>query len=86
MLAYCYIGRWLYLEACVLLPDLAPYLQSTLEALEPPTHDRILEMIKSHSIPDTFDNGFENLKPKREHLRKKAKSSSNSEELAEDYF
>lgn len=86
MLAYCYVGRWLYLEACVLLPEVAPYLQSTLEALDPPTHDRIIEMIESHSIPESLDRGIENLKPNRRQASRDTSSVDDLEELSEDYF
>lgn len=90
-MAYCYIGRWLYLEACILLPDIAPYLQSTLEALDPPTHDRIIELIKSNSIPETIDRGIENLgienlTPHHTNPKYKTKPSDDSEALSDDYF
>jgi hypothetical protein len=90
IMAYCYIGRWLYLEACLLMPDLAPYLQSTLESLDPPTHDLIAEMVKSYSIPEIMDRGIENLTPK--HARAKpnttdeAQQAMFSEEVPDGYF
>jgi hypothetical protein len=86
IMAYCYMGRWLYLEACVLLPDLAPYLQSTLESLDPPTHDRISEIINSYSIREVLDQGIKNLKPHHNNAEPESESSRNSEELSEGYF
>ena len=85
-MAYCYIGRWLYLETCMLLPDAVPYLQSTIEALDPPTHDRIAAIIKSYSIPEALDRGIDNMKPHRDHTRSEKVPSNNSEEFPDDYF
>lgn len=86
MLAYCYIGRWLYLEACLLLPDIAPYLRNSLEILEPPTHDRIIDIIKSHSISDSIDKGIENFNPGHTRPHSKPAPAPDYEELAGDYF
>jgi len=86
IMAYCYLGRWLYLEASVLLPNYAPYFQSTLELVDPPTHERIAEIIDSFSKANKVSLDFDSKHSSENDGDAIQELPNDSQEFPEDYF
>jgi hypothetical protein len=91
IIAYCYLGRWFYLEACLLLPQAAPYFDYAMEYLEPPTHDQIISILNSYTTMHARNNNpadqyldyeYENFDASVAEIL----NDNNQQVLPEDYF
>jgi hypothetical protein len=49
------ISRWVYREIQLVMPGAVPYLNDVLEYIDPPTHDKIIEMFEARQGERHFD-------------------------------